>query len=74
MQTRTSIDLLELFDSRARILQDYRWIEANIGRLVPLEIVVRFNSDSQSVGARNQASSQMNCSSSRSWSGWKRRS
>jgi uncharacterized protein len=51
-RTRTSIDLLELFDSRARILQDYRWLEAHLGRLVPLEIVVRFNRDSQSVGAR----------------------
>jgi len=51
--TRTSIDLLELFDSRARILQDYRWLENNIGRLVPLEIVIRFNRDSQATGARN---------------------
>ncbi len=52
-KTRTSIDLLELFDSRARILQDYRWLEKKIGRLVPLEIVVRFNLDSQSTGPRN---------------------
>jgi uncharacterized protein len=52
-KTRTSIDLLELFDSRARILQDYRWLEKNIGRLVPLEIVVRFNLDSQATGPRN---------------------
>lgn len=51
--TRTSIDLLELFDSRARILQDYRWLETNIGRLVPLEIVIRFNRDSQATGVRN---------------------
>ncbi len=40
--TTSSIDLLKLFDSRARILQDYRWLEANLGKLVPLEIVVRF--------------------------------
>lgn len=51
-QTRTSIDLLELFDSRARILQDYRWLETHIGRLVPLEIVVRFDRDSQASGPR----------------------
>ncbi|MEZ6079607.1 MAG: MMPL family transporter [Pirellulaceae bacterium] len=38
----SSIDLLKLFDHRARILQDYRWLEANLGKLVPLEIVVRF--------------------------------
>jgi len=40
--TDSSIDLLKLFDSRAKILQDYRWLEANLGKLVPLEIVVRF--------------------------------
>ncbi|MCA9191984.1 MAG: MMPL family transporter [Planctomycetales bacterium] len=40
--TDSSIDLLKLFDHRARILQDYRWLEANLGKLVPLEIVVRF--------------------------------
>ncbi len=57
-KTRTSIDLLELFDSRARILQDYRWLEAHLGRLVPLEIVVRFNRDSQLVGARTVDSEQ----------------
>ncbi len=39
---RTSIDLLELFDSDARILQDYRWLEENVGRLVPMEIVIKF--------------------------------
>ncbi len=50
--TKTSIDLLELFDSRARILQDYRWLESNIGRLVPMEIVVKFDQASQSSGER----------------------
>lgn len=40
--TNSSIDLLKLFDQRARILQDYRWLEANLGKLVPLEIIVRF--------------------------------
>ncbi len=39
---RSSIDLLKLFDSRAKILQDYRWLEANLGKLVPLEIVLVF--------------------------------
>ncbi len=38
----SNIDLLKLFDPRARILQDYRWLEANLGKLVPLEIIVRF--------------------------------
>ena len=44
-KTRTSIDLLELFDSQARILRDYRWLEKNLGMLVPLEIVIQFDQD-----------------------------
>ncbi|MEI8212609.1 MAG: MMPL family transporter [Planctomycetota bacterium] len=45
-KTRTSIDLLELFDSSAKILKDYRWLEKNLGMLVPLEIVLEFDKDS----------------------------
>ena len=45
-RTRTSIDLLELFDSNARILRDYRWLEKNLGMLVPLEIVIQFDPES----------------------------
>ncbi|QDV25591.1 efflux RND transporter permease subunit [Aureliella helgolandensis] len=45
--TDSNIDLLKLFDSRAKILQDYRWLEANLGKLVPLEIVVRFPTNLQ---------------------------
>ncbi len=41
-RVKTSIDLLELFDSQARILKDYRWLEEKLGMLVPLEIVVEF--------------------------------
>ena len=44
-RVRTSIDLMKLFDSEARILRDYRWLEANVGRLVPMEIVLRFERD-----------------------------
>lgn len=42
-KTRTSVDLLKLFDGRTRILADYRWLEQNLGNLVPLEILVRFD-------------------------------
>ncbi|MCC9605756.1 MMPL family transporter [Blastopirellula sp. JC732] len=42
-RTQTNVDLMKLFGSRARILQDYRWLETHIGRLVPMEIVVRFD-------------------------------
>ncbi|MEO8495843.1 MAG: MMPL family transporter, partial [Planctomycetota bacterium] len=44
-RTKTSIDLMKLFDKNARILHDYRWLEANVGRLVPMEIVLRFEQD-----------------------------
>lgn len=44
---RTSIDLMELFDSNARILTDYRWLEENVGRLVPMEIVIKFREESR---------------------------
>ncbi len=40
---RTSVDLLKLFDGKTRILADYHWLEENLGNLVPLEILVRFN-------------------------------
>lgn len=38
---KTSVDLLKLFGEEARILQDYRWLEANLGRLIPMELVLR---------------------------------
>ncbi len=44
-RVRTSIDLMKLFDRNARILHDYRWLEANVGRLVPMEVVLRFDRD-----------------------------
>lgn len=53
---RTSIDLLELFDSQARILKDYRWLENHLGKLVPMEIVLEFNQNS--LAASTPASAQ----------------
>lgn len=41
----TSIDLLKLFDQQANVRQDYRWLEDNVARLVPMEVVVRFPND-----------------------------
>ena len=41
----TSIDLLKLFDSSARVRQDYAWLEKNVARLVPMEVVIRFPAD-----------------------------
>ncbi len=54
-RTRTSIDLLELFDSQARILKDYRWLEKNLGMLVPLEIVIQFDPESIAKSGENRA-------------------
>ena len=44
---RTSIDLLKLFHPKARILKDYMFLEKHLGRLIPMEIVVRFTPDAQ---------------------------
>jgi predicted RND superfamily exporter protein len=41
-KVETSIDLLKLFSSDARLLADYRWFEERLGRIVPVELVVRF--------------------------------
>lgn len=41
----TSIDLLKLFDKSAKVRQDYAWLETNVARLVPMEVVIRFPKD-----------------------------
>jgi predicted RND superfamily exporter protein len=46
-QVKTSIDLLKLFQDDAQLLQDYRWFEANLGRLIPMELVLRFPAESR---------------------------
>lgn len=47
LHVRTSVHLLKLFDKDAKILQDYRWLEDNLGKLVPMELVVCVNEDAQ---------------------------
>ncbi|HHM12384.1 MAG TPA: hypothetical protein ENJ16_02450, partial [Planctomycetaceae bacterium] len=37
----TSIQLLKLFDQHSKIIRDYQWLEHNMGKLVPMELVVR---------------------------------
>ena len=39
----TDVQLLKLFDSKAKIIEDYEWLEANLGKLVPMEIVIRIS-------------------------------
>ncbi len=44
-RVKTNIDLMKLFDGDARIRRDYQWLEENVSRLVPMEIVLRFDPD-----------------------------
>jgi predicted RND superfamily exporter protein len=41
----TSVNLLKLFDADAKILADYAWLERHLGKLVPMEVVVKFDED-----------------------------
>ena len=43
----TSVHLLKLFDTDAKILKDYGWIEENLGKLVPAEIAPTIEVDAQ---------------------------
>ena len=43
----TQVHLLKMFDPGAKILQDYRWLEGNLGELVPAEIVVSIDPSAQ---------------------------
>ncbi|MBP86440.1 MAG: hypothetical protein CMJ64_06965 [Planctomycetaceae bacterium] len=38
---QTEVQLLKLFDPGSKIIADYRWLENNFGRLVPMELVVQ---------------------------------
>jgi predicted RND superfamily exporter protein len=40
LEVKTTVQLLKLFDSDAKILKDYQWLEKYLGELVPAEIVV----------------------------------
>ncbi len=44
---KTSVQLLKLFDTNSQIIRDYAWLEENFGRLVPMELVVRFPEELQ---------------------------
>ena len=41
----TSVQLMRMFSPGTRILEDYAWLEKNVGELVPMEIVLRFDKD-----------------------------
>ncbi len=44
---KTDVQLLKLFDQKSQIISDYAWLEKNFGRLVPMELVVRFPKELQ---------------------------
>ncbi len=43
----TSIQLLKLFRSDSKILDDYRWMEENMGKLVPMELIINVDDSAQ---------------------------
>jgi predicted RND superfamily exporter protein len=43
---RSTVKLQYRFGATSRIIQDYRWLEAHIGPLVPMEVVVHFGGPS----------------------------
>ncbi|WP_404304465.1 efflux RND transporter permease subunit [Neorhodopirellula lusitana] len=53
MKITTSVQLLKLFDSNARILRDYGWLEENFGNLVPMEIIIRMPTEMQRDSSNN---------------------
>ena len=58
MQIQTTVQLLKLFDKDAKVLQDYRWMEANLGKLVPMEILIKVDRDSQAEQFQTVAATQ----------------
>lgn len=39
----TSVNFIDMFSPRARIIQDYAWLEPHLGPLVPIELAVLFD-------------------------------
>jgi predicted RND superfamily exporter protein len=48
----TSVQLLKLFDGESRIIRDYAWLEANYGKLVPTELILRVPESMQAPAQR----------------------
>lgn len=44
-QIKTSVQLLKLLDDGCDLVADYTWLEANLGNLVPMEVVVALDAD-----------------------------
>lgn len=46
-RTETSIQIMRLFAPTTPIIASYDWLETNLGAMVPLEVVVRFDSKNE---------------------------
>lgn len=46
-RTQTSIQIMRLFAPSTPIIASYDWLEKNLGAMVPLEVVVRFNQQNE---------------------------
>lgn len=51
---QTSVKLMRLFSPKARILADYAWLEEHLGPLVPMEVVVRIDTEKCSLDMLSQ--------------------
>jgi predicted RND superfamily exporter protein len=47
LSLKASVKLQSRFHSKAKILQDYQWLETKLGPLVPMEVVLTFNSENE---------------------------
>ncbi|MEM8677961.1 MAG: MMPL family transporter [Planctomycetota bacterium] len=45
LRMQTSVQLLKLFHPDSRIIHDYQWLENDIGKLVPMEMLVKIKPD-----------------------------
>ncbi len=54
-QINTSIKLTKLFSSGAEIIKNYEWLETNLGPLVPMEVVLRFDNNQSSLTMMERA-------------------
>lgn len=55
---KTNVQLLKMFDSEAKIIKDYAWLEQNLGRLVPMEMVVRISPEVSAPLSAEQSSDE----------------
>lgn len=44
---KTDVQLLKMFDSQATIIQHYQWLETNLGKLIPMELVIKIDPERQ---------------------------